>query len=113
VDAIIASNVFEHLENDVEIAAHLLSKCKDLYIVVPYKEDHLSPEHINRYDETGFLNFGKHDYEVFPCAGWSQCGLRDLWFEVYLKNIARRVVGKSIVTRNKQILFHLSSSSSN
>jgi len=46
VDIIIASNVFEHLTDDRKIAKLLLSKCKALYIIVPYKEWPLWSEHI-------------------------------------------------------------------
>jgi SAM-dependent methyltransferase len=111
VDVIIASNVFEHLEHDKQIAIHLLSRCRDLYVVVPYKEIELSSEHINRYDVNSFSELGKYDYHVFPCAGWSPYGLRDLWFRVYFKNIARFVLGKRIVKRSKQIIFHFSNPS--
>lgn len=61
-DIIIASNVFEHLDNDREVAAHLLGKCKDLYIIVPYKEETApGAEHVNSYDENYFWSVGEYD----------------------------------------------------
>jgi hypothetical protein len=106
VDAIIASNVFEHLENDQSIARHLLSKCRDLYIIVPHKEFPLSPEHVNSYDEESFKQIGKYDYKVFPCVGWSQYGFRDLWFQIHFKNLFRPFLGRPLSSRSNQILFH-------
>jgi SAM-dependent methyltransferase len=105
VDLIIASNVFEHLSDDRNIANCLLSKCKLLFIIVPYKEKPLCSEHINTYDEHYFLALGKYDYSIFPCIGWTQYGIRGLWYNVYFKNIFRLVLGKRLIFRNMQIMF--------
>lgn len=72
-DVIITSNVFEHFSNDKVVAKSLLSKCKDLYIVVPYKEWPLHLEHVNTYDESYYsdLDLGKYDWKIFPVKGWS------------------------------------------
>ena len=104
-DVIIASSVFEHLSNDREIARHLLSKCESLYITVPYKEHPLYIEHINAYDETYFQGVGSYDFRIFPCLGWTQYGVRGLWYNVYLKNIFRYCLGRPVVRRNMQIMF--------
>jgi len=56
-DYIIASHVMEHLSNDREIVAHLLEKCKYLYIFVPYKETPLYVEHVNYYDKEYYSMF--------------------------------------------------------
>lgn len=105
VDIIIASNVLEHLSNDTEIAAHLLSKCRSLYIVVPYKEYPLCAEHVNSYTKTSFSTLGEHTYRVFPCAGWTPMGLKNLWYQIYFKNIFRFLLGRPIRRRNMQIIF--------
>lgn len=106
-DVIISCAVFEHLSNQMEVARHLLTKCTDLYIIVPYKEV-LCPgsEHVNSYDESCFSELGEHDYTVFLSEGWSEYGLR-LWFHIYLKNLLRPFFGRNIVRRKKMIMFHL------
>jgi SAM-dependent methyltransferase len=110
VDIVIASNVFEHLSNDRQAAKSLLLKCKSLYVIVPYKEWPLFPEHVNTYDESYFSELGNYTYRVFPCSGWSQYGLRGLWYQVYFRNLFRLLVRRPLSRRNKQILFHFKAS---
>ena len=111
VDVIIASNVFEHLSDDRDIAKHLLSKCRYLFIVVPYKEMPLCSEHINSYDEHYFSALGKYNYTIFPCIGWTQYGIRGLWYNVYFKNIFRFFLGKKPCSRAMQIMFRFENTS--
>ena len=54
-DVIIASHIMEHLTNDRNIIADLLTKCKNLFVFVPFKENPLYHEHVNYYDE-GYYN---------------------------------------------------------
>jgi len=108
-DIIIASNVFEHLTDDRSIAKCLLSKCSVLYIIVPYRERPLCPEHVNTYDEHYFSGLGKYDYQIFPCIGWTPYGLRGLYYNVYFKNIFRLLFGRPVRHRNMQIMFSFSS----
>jgi SAM-dependent methyltransferase len=105
-DVIVASNVLEHLDDDCGVASHLLSKCRHLYVIVPYKENPLSAEHIRSYDRRHFAAVGSCSSTVFPCAGWSQFGLRDLWYQVRLKNLGRILLGRRMVRRSMQIVFH-------
>jgi SAM-dependent methyltransferase len=107
-DIIITSNVMEHLTNDRDVAASLLSKCKTLYIIVPYKEHPLHFEHVNTYDEHYFRDIGSYNYTIYPCIGWSQYGVKDLWYQVYLKNVVRAFLRKPLRIREKQIIFHFS-----
>ena len=110
VNVIIASNVFEHLSNDIEIAKHLRTRCGDLYIVVPYKEAlGAIEEHVNSYDEDHFIELGAYSYTVFMSKGWSQSGW-DLWCNIYLKNLCRRCLGRKLCDPRKQIMFHFSNS---
>jgi SAM-dependent methyltransferase len=106
VDVIIASNIFEHLPNDLEIASYFLQKCQDLYIIVPYKEIISGGEHLNSYDETYFRSLGEHEWYILS-RGWPQYGLKHLFYHIYLKNLLRPFFGKKIVRRGKQIMFHL------
>jgi len=105
VDVIIASNVFEHLTDDVLIATHLLKKCKQLMIIVPFREQKpLSSEHVNTYAENYFRHIADYKYKIFSSRGWSQYGI-NLIYHVYFKNILRPLFGKQIVKRAKQIMY--------
>lgn len=105
VDIIIASNVFEHLSNDNEIAAELKKRCKTLYIIVPYKEElEENNEHINSYNEESFNAISKKSYRIFKSRGWSENGYV-LYITIYLKNIIRIVSGKKLRKVRKQIMF--------
>src|SRR5665648_65909 len=50
-DIVIASHVMEHIPKDKNIVKNLLTKCTDLFVFVPYKEEPLYFEHVNYYDE--------------------------------------------------------------
>ncbi len=105
VEVIIASNVLEHISNDIEVAKGLLMRCKYLYIIVPYNEYPLSSEHVNQYKENYFNELGDYDFNIFECEGWTQYGIKDLWYNVYIKNLFRPFVGRKICSRAKQIIF--------
>ena len=106
VDVIVASNVLEHLSDDKTITRMLVQKCSELYVFVPYMENPLCLEHINYYDKKSFLSFDIIDMKLFACRGWSQYG-RQLWIDIYLKNILRPFLGKHIRCRKKQIMFRI------
>ncbi len=103
-DVIIASNVFEHLSDDINIAKELLNKCRDLYIIVPYKEDPLCSEHVRAYDENYFRDLGEYEFSIFPSRGWSEYGLS--LFKLQIKNLFRWGCGIGIQPRRSQIMFH-------
>jgi SAM-dependent methyltransferase len=103
-DIIIASNVFEHLSDDVEIARFLLTRCSTLYVIVPYKENPLHSEHIRDYNEDSFKDLNPVSKKIFVCEGWSQFG-KKLLIDVYLKNLFRPIFGRKIVRRSRQIVF--------
>jgi SAM-dependent methyltransferase len=105
VDIIISSNVFEHLSNDKLIAKHLLDKCQQLNIIVPYQE-YLVPdnEHVNSYTSDYYKDIGLYQFKVFKSKGWGYQGL-NLVYQVYLKNIIRPFFNKPLAVRQKQILF--------
>jgi len=110
VDVIIASNVLEHLSDDVAIARHLLSKCRDLYVIVPYRQRLLpGGEHVNSYDEHHFRAIGTYDHTVFLSRGWSFFGF-GLIYHVYLKNLLRPLCGKPQLAQKKQIVYHFGNS---
>jgi SAM-dependent methyltransferase len=109
IDVIIASNVLEHLDSDVEIAKSLRGKCADLYIVVPYRESPLFGEHVNAYDENHFSALGPCERKIFACRGWSAYGV-ELWYRTYFKNLIRFLRRRPLRRRNLQILFHFKGS---
>jgi len=106
-DVIVSCAVFEHLSNQMEVARHLLRKCGELYIVVPYKEP-LSPgrEHVSTYDETSFAELGECGSTVFPSKGWTEYGLH-LWVNVYAKNLLRPFFGRKLHRRGRMIMYRL------
>ena len=112
VDVIIASNVFEHLFDDKNIAKKLLGKCKDLYIAVPYNEQLPGEiEHINSYDITSFdVLTEKIDYQIYLCRGYNFKRKCQSYFNKEIKDLLRPFFGKTKfqVGIMQQILFHIS-----
>jgi len=105
VDIIIASNVFEHLTDDISIAKSLFDKCCQLFIIVPFNEKiNIDSEHINSYDETSFEKIGNYNFVIFKSKGWSQYGF-NLIFNIYFKNVLRFLLRKKINKRAKQIIY--------
>lgn len=109
VEVIIASNVLEHLDDDIAVARILREKCADLYVVVPYRESPLFGEHIHSYDRNHFAPLGPCAVKVFPCRGWSAYG-RERWIRIHFKNIFRYLLRRPLRYRNLQILFHFKGS---
>jgi hypothetical protein len=107
-DVIISSNVFEHLEDYRKVAESLLMKCRDLFVIAPYREIIIpGGEHVHSFDQNSFDGFPVKRVVVFACAGWTEHGLRDLWWRVYGKNVLRVLVGRPRRRRGKQIMYHL------
>lgn len=106
VSVVIASNVLEHITDDLGAISILLERCERLYIAVPCRE-RLQPgqEHLHAYDETSFQHWRPYAIESFVCPGGSQFGMRDLWWNVYAKNVVRPLFGRPIVRRTRQIMF--------
>lgn len=102
-DVIICAHTIEHMENDLEVVQHLRHKSKQLFIIVPYKENPIGKEHLRTYDEESFSDLRPCRYQILD-AGWQYAGLR-LLYEVYLKNLARPLFGKKMVKCPKQIIF--------
>jgi SAM-dependent methyltransferase len=105
-DVIVTSNVLEHLENDQEVASILLSKSKELYIVVPYREQYLIDEHLRAYDKHSFDALSPVRVKAFASRGWSQYGIRSRWWEFHTKNLLRPCLGKPLLRRRMQVMFH-------
>jgi len=106
-DVVIASNVFEHLPNHIDVARQFLAKCRDLYITVPYKETpFVTVSHINRYDKSSFVYLGRCECTVFMSEAWASQGIKNIIYNIYFKNTIRWVLNKPLWTRRKQIMFH-------
>ena len=109
-EVIIASNVLEHLDDDQDVLASLFSKCRDLYVVVPYREQYLISEHVRAYDKKSFDFFSPKRIKVFSSKGWSQYGLKIVWWDFGIKNVLRPFFGKTHQRRRLQILYHFHNS---
>lgn len=109
LDVIIASNVLEHLDGDVEVVRTLREKCRDLFVVVPYREQPLYPEHVRAYDRGRFAAAGPCRTTVFACCGWSVYGW-ERWYRIYFLNLFRWLAGRPLRRRPLQILFHFKGS---
>lgn len=109
-DVIIRSNVFEHLEDYREVARTLLGKCHDLYVIVPYREVIVpGGEHLHSFDRSSFDGLSVQRTVVFHCAGWTEYGFRDQWWELHGKNVLRTLTGRPRKRRGQQIMYHLRS----
>lgn len=106
-DVIIASNVMEHLDDDIEVVRKLLGKCQDLYVIVPFEEQFLIDEHIRRYNRSSFSSFDVRNIAVFACRGWSHYGLRDRWWNVHAKNLLRPLFGRVKLNRRLQVMYRI------
>lgn len=104
VDVIVASHVMEHIPNDEEVARNLLSKCNHLYIVTPYRETDLIPEHLRSYDETSFHSLNPSWCRIYRSPGWGAGGSRLI--DVHIKNVARIVLGRKPARIKKVIAFY-------
>lgn len=107
-DVIVASNVLEHITNDLAVVSELQTKCKLLIVIVPYKEDPLCSEHIRAYDESYFLNHGQQRFKVFHAKGWSEFG-RGL-VSLYVRNSLRFLMRRGVRRRRRQIIYYVAGS---
>ncbi|SDH18033.1 class I SAM-dependent methyltransferase [Chitinophaga filiformis] len=111
VDVIIMSNVLEHLPNDKAVVEKLLSKCKDLYIAVPYDEQQpLHEEHVNSYNRNTF-DYLNADKDVYLCRGYTAKQILTSYIYIELKNIIRPLFNVPLYKGGlyRQILYHIKS----
>jgi 2-polyprenyl-3-methyl-5-hydroxy-6-metoxy-1,4-benzoquinol methylase len=105
-DVVVCSNVLEHLDDDRDVVRRLLEKCTTLFVIVPYREQHLIAEHRRAYDRRSFAAFAPRRSEVFACRGWSEYG-RLLYLDIHLKNVPRLLLGRALRRRNRQLLVEI------
>ena len=86
-DVIIASHIMEHLTNDKNIVRDLLSKCKNLFVFVPFKENPLYHEHVNYYDEYYYEEFNIKTTKTFKVNYKIQNSIK----QIIKKRIIRKV----------------------
>ncbi len=113
VDVIISSNVFEHLSNDLETANILAQRCKNLYIIVPYREqikETSNREHINSYNEESFANLSCVKYNIYESRGLYMMTWLEMVFNIWVKNVFRFILRRPMVKPAKQIIFHFKGS---
>lgn len=106
-DVIIASNIMEHLDDDLAIAAALQQRCRDLYIIVPFEEQYLIEEHVRRYDRSSFASLGVLRVTVFACRGWSHYNFAYRAWHVHAKNLLRPIFGRVKLKPRLQAMYHI------
>ncbi len=106
VDCVICSNVLEHVDSDAEVVAGLLPRCKRLFVIVPFKEEELSPEHLRLYDYSSFDEFNVLRKRVFESKGWSEIGIRSR-MSLVINNGLRILKRLPIRRRRLQIMFEI------
>lgn len=118
-DVIYISNVLEHIDDWQPKVLHLLCKCKNLFILVPYKEEigPLDPElpkidqHVSSFDKNSFLFLIQEGFKVnqrvirTPYA-WGHPLRRDVIFK--LRSFILRVPYES----RRELLIYISHPSS-
>tara|TARA_B110000259_G_scaffold184220_1_gene230836 strand:- start:1104 stop:1736 length:633 start_codon:yes stop_codon:yes gene_type:complete len=101
-DLIIASHVLEHITDDKSTVKMLLSKCKELFIFVPYKETPLYHEHVNYYQENYYDSFNVLKKNSF-LVSYKQ----SLSFNEIIKNLLKgKVISKKLFSK-EIIMFHI------
>lgn len=112
VDVIIASNVVEHLTEDVAVVSLLLRKCKKLYVVTPYAEC-LVPggEHVNSYQIDHFKELGTYRTEVYRSKVWGAKKPLQNAIVRPIRNVVRRVQNRPPLESGRQIIFSFDSNS--
>lgn len=104
-DVIICSNVMEHIVNDKVMVKSLLSKCKFLFISVPYKEVLLFDEHVNSYDENYYSDFEVIYAKPFSLGfSWTLYDFK-IFVNLTIGNLVRQLLGKKKAIDPKQIIF--------
>ena len=107
-DIIVASNVLEHLDDDVGVARMLLARCRRLFVVVPYREWPRDKEHVRSYDDLSFAALRPIGRTVFVSRSWSEFGFK-LWRKVYLKNLMQVLFGRPRRRRRRQVMYEFQS----
>lgn len=104
-DLIICSHTLEHFEDDGLIITKLLERCQKLIVIVPYKENPISKEHIRNYDEGSLQVFNARSV-VITGAGWPYGRLWKV-FTIDIKNILRPLFRRPVIREPKQIIFDI------
>jgi len=116
VDVIIASNVFEHLTDDKQVACQLAEKCERLFIIVPYRQtidEMQAGEHINSYHEQSFDGIGIKVVrtKVFCSSALAmKTRFRFMWYriwQIWVKNIVRVMLNRKRGYTPREILFEI------
>lgn len=104
-DLIICSHTLEHLKKDAPAITEMLQRCRRLIVIVPYKEEPISKEHVRTYDEESLRVFDPRR-AVVTGAGWSFGPLRRAYL-IDFKNILRPLFSRPVIFKPKQIIFDM------
>lgn len=104
-DIIITSHVLEHIEDQDTVINALRKKCRKLFVVVPYDEQPLGPEHVRRYQKDTLNQF--EPVSVNVCFS----GLVDAWLpwviKNHFKNYARMMLGRPRRRIPRQVVYEI------
>jgi hypothetical protein len=101
-DVIIASHVMEHITDDRIVVIELLSKCRDLYIIVPFREDPLYKEHVNYYDTDYYDTFDVVDIKPFLVSYMMILPLREI-----VRNLLKFKLNIRFQFQKEVVLYHI------
>jgi hypothetical protein len=101
-EIIITSHVMEHIVGDKVIIKNLLTKCDELYIIVPFRENPLYREHVNSYDYGYYSEFNVVREEAYAVNYKSP-----LYFRAIIKSFIKLKPKYFFVYNSKNIIYHL------
>jgi len=68
--------------------------------------EHIRAYNINHFDNLSFIFHGYlYDKVVFKSRGFTEYGINDLYYNIYLKNIFRPLFGRKKIKRHLQIIY--------
>jgi 2-polyprenyl-3-methyl-5-hydroxy-6-metoxy-1,4-benzoquinol methylase len=101
-DVIIASHLMEHLTDDKLVINELISKCNDLFVFVPYRENPLYFEHVHSYDESSYTDLNVLDHQVFSVVYRK----KNSWKTIIKEGFKTFKIGRYKSYSRQVIMFH-------
>ncbi len=103
VDIIVSTHTFEHIPEDKKVVKALLKKCREMFIVVPFKEYPIFREHLRSYDVNYYKEAGKYEWKIVS----PQHGIPSK-VVVTARNLLRLIRGERAYKKGYEIIYHFS-----